>query len=355
MSSLAALAIALSACGAPSNPEPRSASSAPAILTPTLTPIGSAPPGRWRRYVAGDDGRRADVYVANDEKLKPVVVLLHGGGLPCPPDFTVESDGNLRETSVFQDAIATSLSRVHFAVVERPGIEPLVFTAGMTDAEKRAAFARAERNCGNEYFMTSTKPNRVADAIAAIRALSQQPWAREILLAGHSEGTLVVTGILRELGNLKITAAGLFASMGPIRYFCGYASRGQGDYERFNRTVEQMQMLQRADDDFIWDGLPARRWKTFWLGSTPIEDVRDSPVPLFVSQGTRDDTTLCSDLFVLEAIRQQPLRPVRYVVVDQGNHAFETPDGRWRVSELFEEFLDWSLDGNRQTHVSVLR
>jgi pimeloyl-ACP methyl ester carboxylesterase len=162
------------------------------------------------------------VYVANDGKVKPVVVLLHGGGLPCPPDFTVESGGNLRETSIFQDAIATSLSRVHFAVVERPGIEPLVFAAGMTDAEKRAAFARAERNCGNEY-MTSTKPSRVGDAIAAVRALSQQPWVRGILVAGHSEGTLVVTGVLRELGNLKITAAGLLASMGPIRYFCGYA------------------------------------------------------------------------------------------------------------------------------------
>jgi dipeptidyl aminopeptidase/acylaminoacyl peptidase len=225
----------------------------------------------------------------------------------------------------------------------------------MTDADKQASFARAERNCGDEYFETSTKPRRVADAIAAVRALSHQPWVREILLAGHSEGTQVVTGILKELRDVKITTAGLFASMGPVRYFCGYAARGLGDYELFNRTVDRMRMLQRADDDFISEGLPARRWKTFWLASTPIEDVRDSPVPLFVSQGTRDDTTLCSDLFVMEAIRQQPDRPVRYVVVDHGNHVFETPDGRWRVSELFMEFLAWSLNGNRQTQVSVLR
>jgi hypothetical protein len=51
----------------------------------------------------------------------------------------------------------------------------------------------------------------------------------------------------------------------------------------------------------------------------------------------------------------QPDRPVRDMVVDQGNRAFETPDGRWRIAELFDQFLAWSLNGNRQTEVSVLR
>jgi hypothetical protein len=40
----------------------------------------------------------------------------------------------------------------------------------------------------------------------------------------------------------------------------------------------------------------------FLVDGTPIEDVRDSTVPLFVAQGTRDDTTLPADLFTLEAI-----------------------------------------------------
>jgi hypothetical protein len=94
-----------------------------------------------------------------------------------------------------------------------------------------------------------------------------------------------------------------------------------------------------SSEHFIYLGLPARRWKTFWLESTPIEDVRDSKVPLFVVQGTRDDSTLSADLLALEAIRQQPNRPLRYVVLDQGDHAFETPDGNSHLAELLDDFV----------------
>ena len=114
-------------------------------------------------------------------------------------------------------------------------------------------------------------------------------------------------------------------------------------------------MLQSAEDDFMHKGLPARRWKTFWLDSTPMEDVRDSAVPLFVAQGSRDDTTLPADLFALEAIRQQPRRAIRYVVVEQGDHAFETPDGKAHVSELFDDFVRWALDGKRQTSLATIK
>ena len=271
------------------------------------------------------------------------------------PDFTVERDGTFHETSIFQEAIGPSLERAHFAVVERQGVEPLVFTDEVTQDEKRRTFARAEQECTDEYFQAATKPIRVADAITAIRALREQPFVREVILAGHSEGTVVVTGVLRELNDLEIMAAGLFASAGPIRYFCGYVARSPGDREQFERRFGLIRMLQRADDDFMWEGLPARRWKTFWLGSTPIEDVRDSTVALFLAHGTRDDTTLCADLFAFEAIRQQPDRPLRYVVVEDGNHAFETADGRWRVAELFEDFLTWAFDTDRQTSLAVLR
>jgi pimeloyl-ACP methyl ester carboxylesterase len=314
----------------------------------------SRTPGRWARYRVEGKERPIDVYVAHDDRPKPIVVLLHGSS--CGPDFTVDADKRLHETSVFQDAIGPSLHRAHFAVIERSGVEPLVFEAGMTQEQKRSAFARAERQCRNAYFFqTATKPIRVTDAVIAIRALKTQPFVRGVILAGHSEGTHVVTGMLRELTNQEVSAAGLFASAGPIPYFCGYAARGPGDRERFARLFDQIRMLQQADDDFIWEGLPARRWKTFWLDSTPIEDVRDSTVPLFVAQGTQDDTTLCADLFAFEAIRQQPKRPLRYVVVDQGNHAFETSDGRWRIAELFDDFLSWALDANRQTSVMVLK
>jgi hypothetical protein len=78
-------------------------------------------------------------------------------------------------------------------------------------------------------------------------------------------------------------------------------------------------------------------------------------VPLFVAQGTRDGTILAADLFVLEAIRQQPNRSLRYVVLENGDHAFETAPGQSRVPEIFNDFLDWALDTGRTTGTAVLR
>jgi hypothetical protein len=62
-------------------------------------------------------------------------------------------------------------------------------------------------------------------------------------------------------------------------------------------------MLQIADDGVMYEGLPARWWKTFRLESTPLNDVRQSTVPLFVAHGTRDGTILLLVEVRLPALR----------------------------------------------------
>jgi hypothetical protein len=64
---------------------------------------------------------------------------------------------------------------------------------------------------------------------------------------------------------------------------------------------------------------------------------------------------LAPDLFALEAIRQQPNRALRYVVLEGGDHAFETPNGKSPIPELFGDFLAWALDPNRTTGTAVLK
>jgi hypothetical protein len=88
-------------------------------------------------------------------------------------------------------------------------------------------------------------------------------------------------------------------------------SRPERDLDVLTYRGKSITLVQGADPaqpegDGVFHDL--ERWKTFWLASTPIEDVRDSMVPLFVAQGTRDDTTLSADLFALEAIRHDPNR-----------------------------------------------
>lgn len=342
-------------CGT-SQPAPSAASDVHSQPQPHTELASAGPPrrGRWQPSEVRGPARRVDVYIARDDRPKPVVVLLHGSG--CAPDFTTDPDGSLHETSVFQDAIGATLATAHVAIIERPGLDPLAFTADMSMADKQAAFAKASDQCSDEFLDNATQSARVDDAVVAITALSREPWASRIVVAGHSEGTHVVTGLLRTPGiDRVVAAAGLFASAGPIPFFGGYVARATRTRADFERVFDRVRAVQQLADDTMWEGLPGRRWRTFWLESTPIEDVRDSHVPLFIAQGSADGSTIPADLFALEAIRQQPTRPIRYVVVDGGNHAFEAPAGRARISEIFDDFLRWSLDDQRKTGTGLVK
>jgi pimeloyl-ACP methyl ester carboxylesterase len=339
-------------CGPSTAPTPGSVTAAPPAPA-TLRIVRKAPAQQWSAYETHGDGRMVPVFVLHDLQPKPVVFLLQGSG--CSPAFTVDASGRFDTTSLFQDVILRQSNRVHFAVVEKPGVTPVRFTPSMTHEQQRKAFEQAGNACTPEFYTNAIKPVRVADVIDAIAALSGQPWARGVILVGHSEGTHVATGVLRRARNGTVSGAALFASAGPVQFWSASVSSSDASRERFQSAFDRMRMLQNAPDDRMYNGLPARRHKTFWLDSTPIEDVRDSAVPLFVAQGTRDGTVMASDLFAMEAVRQQPTRPLRYVVVEGGDHAFEMPDGSSRVAPLFDAFLDWVLDPKRQTGIEVLR
>jgi hypothetical protein len=344
--------VAAAACASDSKP-----ASAPAdrsdSVRPVLRAVHEVPGPAWSLYETPGHGRTVQVFVSHDREPKPVVFLLQGSG--CVPAFTAEADGRFDPTNLFQDVLPRESSRVHFAIVEKPGVATLRFTTGMTHQQKVQAFERAGRECAPAFFDNATKPVRVTDVLDAIAAVSAQPWARGIILAGHSEGTHVATGVVRHAAKGTVAAAGLFASAGPVQFWSGSVSSAGANRESFQSAFDRMRMLQSAPDDFMYQGLPARRYKTFWLESTPIEDVRDSDVPLFVAQGSRDGTLMPSDLFAMEAIRQQPNRPLRYVVVEGGDHAFSLPDGASRLTVLFGDFLDWALDSKRATGTAVLK
>lgn len=311
------------------------------------------PAQSWLEYRVSPAARATTVYIAHDEQPKPVVFLLHGSA--CYPLFTVDADDSYHPTMVFQDALESAGDRVHLVMVEQPGVEPLRFSPGMTSAQKGDLFERTGRECTPDYLSNRRKQVRVEDVVTTLGAVAGEPWATSIVLAGHSEGTHVVTGVLRHGTPVRVDAAGLFAGAGPTPFWATYVRRGAEDRDAFREVVDGIRMLQQADDDFMYQGHPTRRWRTYWLDSTPLDDVRESTVPLFVAHGTRDGTILSPDLFVMEAIRQQPDRPLRYVVVEDGDHAFQTSNGLGRVDELFGDFLDWALDPDRETGLAVLK
>ena len=106
-------------------------------------------------------------------------------------------------------------------------------------------------------------------------------------------------------------------------------------------------------DDERYDGHPARRWKSYALSSSQLDD---SPQhrSIYVAHGGAEPDILSVEHFVLEALRQQPSRPLRYVVVEAAGHGFETTDGKSNIVAVLRDFFRWSL-GKAETSVHVMR
>src|SRR5829696_4136400 len=64
---------------------------------------GTAAPAAWTPYQVEGADHTITLYLAHDRTPKPLVVLIHGSG--CAPVMTIDVDGVLRDTSVFQDVV----------------------------------------------------------------------------------------------------------------------------------------------------------------------------------------------------------------------------------------------------------
>lgn len=347
---LATAVLVAAFCGASCH---RSSKPAPSSVDPSthqvLAFVRQLPGSPWSQHHLAAAKRGLDVYLVKDEHPKPVVVMLQGSG--CLPLFTVDPDGTFHGTTIFEDLVLPRQSQVHFAIIEKQGVKALEFTRGMTRQQELSLFNEVQNGaCSPAYFKEETEVVRAEDALAVVQALSEEPWVRQVFVVGHSEGSHVAAGVLRRDVRHAVAAGGLFSSAGPTQFYDGSETR-----ESFKKTFETMQMLQGAADDFMYKGYAARRWKSYALDTTPLEGVRESTTPLYVAYGEREPNLRAGDLFVLEALRQQPTRPLRYVVVEDGDHVFGSSNGTGHFAQVFDDFLAWALNPRRATGVEVLR
>lgn len=318
-------------------------------VRPRLAQVRVLPDTMWAQYRLTTSVRDIDAYVIRDEQPKPTVVLLQGSG--CLPLFTVDYAGGFHATSIFEDVVRARSQQFHFVLVEKQGVTPLVFPQNMTLEQQRARFkAVADGDCTSNYFAHETKTRRVEDAEAVVDALTDEAWVRGVLVAGHSEGSDVAAGLLRVDQERHVIAAGLLTGAGPTQFFSGDETR-----DSFARHVSDLLAMRDAPEDQMWEGHAARRWKSYAIDSSPLDDVRDSPTPIYVAHGGREPNLRSADVFVLEALRQQPRRPLRYVVVADGDHGFTTRDGRDHFLQVFDDFTSWATTPHPPTAVGVLK
>ncbi|MFO0734904.1 MAG: prolyl oligopeptidase family serine peptidase [Labilithrix sp.] len=279
--------------------------------------------------------RDIDAYVARGPvERAPLVLVLQGS--PCHPIFRTWDDGGRHRTQIaipFADAIAERKLPVHFVAFDRRGLTS--FDGGNAKNEPRS--------CTKDRGGVD-KAERVADAIAVIRAFRELPWVSEVWVAGHSEGGDVATGVMHAAPEL-VRAAGVFAGAGPSQFFDDVeTARCDGDHAAAEATFLALDAFASGAPPAVYDGHPSERYRTFAFDSSPVDDLRASPasIPVFVAHGTSDRhlPIASADLFVVEASRQRE-RAVRYLVVEGGGHGFENEEAD-RQAEVISDFVAWA-------------
>ncbi len=152
-----------------------------------LSPVLIASGGSWSEYSLEGPARQIRFFLAHDDQPKPIVILLQGSR--CYPSFTVDGHGTYHPTSLFQDVVAAASRRVHFAVVEMPGVAPLKFDAAMNQEEKVRAFELAGFRCSQEFFEHATKTARVDDVRAAMDFSATPLHSRMAVIRGSKNGS----------------------------------------------------------------------------------------------------------------------------------------------------------------------
>ena len=264
----------------------------------------------------------------------------------CYPLFSYREKNGRREIVsplIFTDVADKELPPVYFAAVERRGI------TSFGDRPK-------ERPQCTDDFGAVTKTDRVRDLADAISALRKQPWAGKVYIVGHSEGVDVAAGVARLLGDDAVAGLALLSGGGPTQFFdFVMEARHNKDDKRVQATFDDMISVTGPQAEGKLNGLPIKRWKTFALDSTPLDDLRGLRLPVFVAQGTLDVKSYVegADLLVLELLRNAT-RPVRYLMLPDSDHDFMSADGKVDQSgRVVKDFLRWVTGSKPERSVQM--
>ena len=315
-----------------------------ALATPALSPQGLSKVPPWQQWRLVRTGAPAlDLFSVHTNERRPVVVIIQGS--KCYPLFSLrEKDGVTKMITplIFEEVGDKRLPAVHFLAVERRGI-------------KSFGARPAERPVCTDDFGGVTKEDRVRDVADAIVAVSAQPWAANFIVVGHSEGADVASGVAKRLGEKYVSTVALFSGGGPTQFF---------DFAMEARHRKDDKMLQTVFDDLVWitsdkaegkyNGYPIKRWVSYALHSSPLDDLRDSAIPVFVAQGSGDIQASVegSDLLVMELLRN-PARKVSYLMMPDVDHDYVDSRHQGHRVDLMLTFLRWALDPHKAREVHV--
>lgn len=287
---------------------------------------------------------RLDIYLRHDENRKPVLVMLPGSVcLPLFQKIKMGEKAGLSLTSPMISVAELSSMNVHLAMLERRGIESFGDAIDQEDAaaEKQMLVHPCSAKNGGVSLQ-----DRVEDSLVQLQAIASQPWAGPLLLVGTSEGADVAAAIGRQVKNISIEGLLLVGGAGPTQFFDLLTQQRQAQSrEGVARVFKDYQAFLDKNPATDYLGYPSERWTSFAIDNSPLDNLLESGMPVFIAHGELDGSVpvYSSDLLAMELMRRQQNRPIYYWAMTGADHSLATQNGS-QFNRVLTEFVKWVAD-----------
>ena len=294
-----------------------------------------------RLIMPREDMPAIDAYAVTLKKNPQMPLMIMIPGSKCYPLFMRKPATNrVLSTVMFYDALMDKPFDMNFIAVERRNLKS--FQEYSTEL--------ISRKCSDSYGSVE-KNDRVADAIFALKAIARQKWAGDIILAGHSEGADVVSGVAAALGDNNLKKL-------KVKAIC-FLSSG-GSTQLFDHIVEarltSKQTAQDVFEELLWltgnptgeyRGFPVRRYMSYAIETTPLEELKNLHTPIFIAHGTKDKNSpiLSDDLLAAELFRTDKKRMLKYLILEGSDHGYNNAQGESRSADVLVNILKWISGG----------
>ncbi|HQV53372.1 MAG: hypothetical protein IPF95_10330 [Flavobacteriales bacterium] len=283
-----------------------------------------------------------DLYGINIKKDPSIPVILLVGGSKCIPLFMYhEKKQRIVSSMMFYQTLIDSTYNANVIGVEKRNIRSFgTFTPAIL-----------EKECSDTYGLIE-KGDKVDDLISVIGSLSSLDRVGDIYLMGHSDGADIVSGAAHRLGDKKLNdhhvkAVAFLSSGGPTRTF-----------ERILGVKDSAELVQKEFDKLLWltshknsgdsivDGDPVKYQTSFTIDTTPLDELRDLNIPVFIAHGMNDAKVniLSDDLLAAELLRNET-RKVKYLRLKGLDHSYTDENGEPHQDLVLISFMNWIKAG----------
>lgn len=267
----------------------------------------------------------------------PLIIFIQGSGMNSL--FTKNQNGQIRAGYGFSTWVNVVQGKYRILVVEKPGVKYL---------------QTGESKTFDTKFSLESWSNTIVEAINYVTE-HEMIDTRKILIAGHSEGGVVVSRVAKLMKD-KISNVAVMAGEGPPQLYSLYKLADDGTF--FN-TPEQNRPTSEQRTKYLTDkwkdifadpyntdkkffGFTYLRWSSM-LKTSVIEELSDYRGKILIAQGTSDKAVYPESAIIAYTTLLSKGRNVELRLIENADHSFnlsdKPQDNGWKT--VIEDIIQW--------------